>query len=505
MSDILQQPDTWSLQLLQQIAAYLRQHTYPTYVVGGSIRNLLLKTSTTDWDLTTSGNVHHLARQLANHLSASYAHLHEKASRVVIKHDHQELIVDIAPLQGASIEEDLHSRDFTINAMAHRLDTLVDALNGTASLELIDPLHGLADIQARHLRAVNDAIFQQDPLRLLRAIRFLMRYHLTLDTHTEELLTRDASLLQQAAPARIHEELYMILQPAGATQRLRFLDAHGLLTVLMPEFIPARGMPQPPLHYWDVLEHSLESVGMLEYLGTTLQQTPDEIRKSPLEIGEDGDLLVIRDLLQEAQQQHLFTFSAFSTPILKLAALLHDIGKPPTYSVDEEGIHFYGHPQAGVPLAEQIMQRLSASTHDRRLVLQVVSNHMRPGQLSHDTVTERAIRRYFLELGPNGILVALISLADHLAMRGPQPLTQHWQRHLATVRLLLNRYIRERSRIMPPRLLQADELMRRLDLQPGPIIGQLLESIAEAQAEGQVRSRDEALWWAEEQLRKSRE
>jgi len=126
---------------------------------------------------------------------------------------------------------------------------------------------------------------------------------------------------------------------------------------------------------------------------------------------------------------------------MKLAALLHDIGKPPTYAVDGDGIHFYGHPQAGVPLALQVMQRIHASTQDKRLVQQVVANHMRPGQLSHTTVTPRAVRRYFLDLGPTGIAVALVSLADHIAMRGPLPLLSVWERHLATVRLLLSRYI----------------------------------------------------------------
>src|SRR5262249_37346096 len=126
----------------------------------------------------------------------------------------------------------------------------------------------------------------------------------------------------------------------------------------------------------------------------------------------------------------------------------------------------------------------------------IVAHHMRPGQLSHDTVTPRAIRRYFVDLGPTGIIVALVSLADHLAMRGPEPLTEHWWHHLATVRLLLQSYIRARDHIMPPRLLQTNELIQRLELQPGPIIGQLLESIAEAQADGLIQSKEDALWFA---------
>jgi hypothetical protein len=130
---------------------------------------------------------------------------------------------------------------------------------------------------------------------------------------------------------------------------------------------------------------------------------------------------------------------------------------------------------------------------------------MRPGQLGQDSaVTPRAIRRYFVDLGPIGILVAIFSLADHLATLGPQPRLPAWTRHLSVVRLLLTSYIREREKILPPRLVQADELMSRLKLQPGPILGQLLDMIAEAQAEGTIHSREEAILLAREyvQMRK---
>jgi hypothetical protein len=214
------------------------------------------------------------------------------------------------------------------------------------------------------------------------------------------------------------------------------------------------------------------------------------------------DLTEISLLLQEAEQQGIFSFAGLSAPRMKMAALLHDIGKPVTYSCDEDGtIHFYNHPLAGVPFIEQIMRRLCASTQDRRLAQLVAAHHMRPGQLGQDgPVTPRAIRRYFVDLGPTGIYVALFSLADHLATLGPQPADDAWQRHLGVVRLLLTSYIRERDSILPPRLISPEELVRRLNLNPGPIVGQLLDLISEAQAEGKIHSKEEAIWLAEEHL-----
>ena len=493
--------DTRTLQLLQQASEHLNDHH--AYLVGGSVRNLLLNEPCTDWDIVTSGDAPRLARQLANKLGGHYAYLHDKASRITIKDGEQHILLDIAPQHGKTIEADLHERDFTINAIAIPLSNLIAHLTSNETLQLIDPSHGAADIAACQIRAVNNYVFKHDPLRMLRAVRFMACYDLTIENRTAQMIMRDAPLLTCSATERIREELYTILKPQGGTARLRFLNQHGLFTTLIPEFIVARDMPQPSLHYWDVLEHSLESVGTLEYLATLLQQSAEQLRASHLNTGNEDNLVTLQALLREAEQQGIFSFAALTTPTMKMAALLHDIGKTTTYTVDEEGtIRFYHHPQAGVPLAQQIMRRLSTSTHDRRLVQQVVAHHMRPGQLSNDTVTQRAIRRYFVDLGPAGIYVALVSLADHLAMRGPQPLTDAWTKHLTTVRLLLACYIREREKILPPRLLQPEELMRKLNLAPGPLIGELLESIAEAQAEGRVHSKDDALWLAEERLHK---
>jgi len=517
-----------------------------------------------DWDIVIPGDAHKLARRLAGRLGGHYVSMHEKASRVVVvldsdptanKKHKKEIHLDISPQNDKTIVDDLHQRDFTLNAIAAPLATVVKYLESELSVQgpagaltLIDPCHGQADLQARRLRAVNGEVFRHDPLRMLRAIRLMMRYGLQMDGWTEALMIRDAALLPQVAAERVHDELYAILEPDGASERLRFLDTHGLFTVIFPEFIAARGMRQPAPHYWDVLQHSIESVGALELVGADLSrpspiyrpvmpgdahsriayapsiiapQGGEGIPHTPINGATgtiaaanntipngsvSGDVTEIRTLLYEAQQQGIFSFAALTAPRMKLAALLHDIGKPLAYSRDEEGeIHFYNHPQAGVPVVEQVMRRLCASAQDRRLAQLVAAHHMRPGQLAQGgPVTPRAIRRYFVDLGPTGIYVALLSLADHLATLGPQPATGSWERHLGVVRLLLTRYIRQRDSILPPQLISPEELMRRLKLPPGPVIGQLLDLISEAQAEGAIHSREEAVWFAGEKLNQLR-
>src|SRR5689334_18078719 len=248
--------EAWALHLLQQTVQFFAQQQRQAYLVGGSVRNLLLQEPCIDWDIAIDGDFHKLGRQLANRLDGYYAPMHEKACRVVIKHDAQELIIDLAPLHGNTVEADLRARDFTLNAIAVPLAAAVQYLSDGTSLPFIDPLHGVADLEARTLRVVSDNVFRDDPLRMLRAVRFTMRYGLTLESQTARLITRDADRLWQAAAERIHDELYALLRPAGATQRLRQLDSLGLLSVLIPELDPARNMPQPSLHHWDVFNHS---------------------------------------------------------------------------------------------------------------------------------------------------------------------------------------------------------------------------------------------------------
>lgn len=497
--------------ILQQTAQYFATQQRQAYLVGGSLRNMLLGEACSDWDIVVAGEAHKLARQLADILGGYYARMHDKASRVIVKAETGDITLDIASLHGQSLEEDLRARDFTVNALAAPLD---EAL----SLHLIDPLHGEKDLKARRLKAVNNAVFQVDPLRMLRAVRLMTRYQFSLDTGTQKLIRQDASLLPAVAPERVHDELYAILEPDGATARLHLLDNLGLLTVLIPELMPAKGMRQPNPHYWDVFDHSLETVGTLELIARacvpdTQAHESDAINRVPTHAFDAyahltpnattaSCLANIQSLLQEAEAQGIFSPAELTAPRMKMAALLHDIGKPVTYTTAADGsIRFYTHPQIGAPIALHITRRLSASVRDRRLAQLVAAHHMRPGQLGQDgDVTLRAIRRYFVDLGPVGIAVALFSLADHLATFGPQPLTLAWERHLSVVNVLLTRYIRERDSILPPRLLSPEELMRRLKLEPGPLVGQLLEAIAEAQSEGAISSKEEALWLAEERL-----
>src|ERR1051326_6523735 len=152
--------NTLTLSLLQQITQYFNDTHQQAFLVGGSVRDLLMGNVHTDWDIVTNGDVPRIARRLTNKLGGFYAHLNEKADRVIVKHEGQDITFDFSRLAASSIEENLLARDFTINAIAAPLSSVVEHLSGENALACIDPSEGVADITTRTLRVVKDDVFQ---------------------------------------------------------------------------------------------------------------------------------------------------------------------------------------------------------------------------------------------------------------------------------------------------------------------------------------------------------
>ena len=187
---------------------------------------------------------------------------------------------------------------------------------------------------------------------------------------------------------------------------------------------------------------------------------------------------------------------------MKLAALLHDIAKPQAKAIDEGGrMRFLGHAREGAAIAVNIMERLRFSGKEVRLVEIIVRYHLRPGQMSHDELpSPRAIYRYFRDIGEAGIDVLFFSLADHLATRGPQLILARWQEHAQMVEYVLAQRFQEGGLVVPPKLIDGHDLINVFGMSPGPKVGQLLEAVSEAQAVGELTTRQEALAYIRERL-----
>ena len=188
--------------------------------------------------------------------------------------------------------------------------------------------------------------------------------------------------------------------------------------------------------------------------------------------------------------------------LLKLAALLHDVAKPQTRSTDERGrVRFLGHAREGVGIAGGVMERLRFSAREREMVQEMVMHHLRPGQLSGEGLpTRRAIYRYFRDTGEVAIDTIFLNLADHLATRGAELDFEEWREHAQKLAYVLEQRFREESIVAPPKLIDGHDIIDIFGLTPGPKVGQLLEAVREAQAAGDITTREEALVFVQKRL-----
>ncbi len=467
---------------LREVVQYVAQTFDGIYLVGGTVRDIVSGRGLQgDVDFAVArGSGCDVARRVANHFGGAYYPLDQErdTGRALLAPRNRRLVLDFARIRGDDILDDLTSRDFTVNALA--VDVRTE--------RLFDPTGGLHDLAEGKLRALSASVFQADAVRLLRASRQAAELGLTIDAGTRDQIIRDAPLLANVSGERVRDEFCRLLALSHGAAHLPDVAQLGLLTTVFPELAALRGLKQPAPHKFDAFEHTITAVMALEDLLQTLYGKPDSA----------GAFLQLVEQYRPQVAEYLAgTLSAGRTSavLLKFAALLHDVAKPSCRTVDEQGqVHFYGHEGFGAEMAGAILQRLRFAGAEISWVQTVIRNHMRPLQMVNQPASRRAIYRFFRDSGDAGLAVVLLSLADVRATWGPALAEATWQKHLDVAERLLAAYFQGHEEIVaPPALINGREVMRHLKLSSGPAIGRLLESVREAQAAGEVRTRDEAL------------
>ena len=482
--------------LLTRVARFLTKEGVKPYLVGGFVRDMLLKRQTADIDIAITADAMEIIPRLADALGGKFVPLDELNSiaRVVLfdKETSSHKVkweLDFSSIT-ETIEQDMAQRDFTIDAMAIELGNEV-ALQ--SHYVLIDPFKGYDDLQHGIIRAVSDNIFQSDAARLLRAIRLAAELGFSIDSKTEMLIRQHCHLVTGVAGERIHEEMLRLFAQPQTSKYLADLDDMGLLTSIIPELGMTKGVSQPFIHFWEVFDHSLQTVAAIEYL----------LRKGNWEYtGEDA--LAVVPWSQDLSEHFAREIGSGSTrgSLLKLAALLHDIAKPQTRTIDEDGrARFLGHAVEGAKVVSGILERLRFSSREIKLVELMVTHHLRPSQMSHyELPSRRAIYRYFRDTGDAGTDILFLNLADHLATRGPFLDMPDWREHAKTSEYILEQHAGEESLVAPPKLISGHDLISTFCLEPGHKIGELMEAVREAQATGEITSHGEALGYVKHLL-----
>jgi len=475
---------------VHQLVRRQARHNQRIYLVGGCIRDLLLGHTSRDFDFVVGGDAIQVARQIARELDAAFYILDDERNtgRVILQTSTgQRYYLDFARMRGFQIEQDLKSRDFTVNAMA------IDLLEED---RILDPLNGSLDLRKKILRACSEHSFEQDAVRVLRAIRLSMQLEFQIEKQTIQRLRSAVGLLPEFSIERQRDEFFKMLDGRQIHTAIDLMDRLGVLEVLIPELNQTKGVQQTAPHTLPVWEHTLETLRWLEELYQLLVYGPEFINGENLLVGM-ASLALGR---YRAELQAHFSTSIHAERSLRgllfFTGLLHDIGKPLAQEVQDDGrIRFLNHDRYGAEMSEKIARRFALSNPEVERITLLVKEHMRVHHLASTSnqVSRRSIYRYFRELGESGVDLCLLSLADTLATYGITIPPAQWERELVICRQLLESWFEKRAEtIAPPRLVSGDDLMNRFGLKPGPQLGRLLENVREAQAAGQIHTVDEA-------------
>ncbi len=447
------------------------------WLVGGAVRDRLLGVPTGDLDVVLDGEPRQAARALARAAggAAAFALSEEYGGWRVVARDGA-WQVDFERLRGATLEQDLALRDFTVNAIAEPLGE-----PGATAVEAIDPLDGMQDLARRRLREAGPRAFAEDPLRVLRLVRLAVELDLQPDAVTREHARAHATGLGEVAAERVLMELCRIVDGAQAVRGLELMGEVGATAVVLPELESLRGVTQSHYHHLDVYGHTMEVLAQT----IALQREPASV----VGASELGDALTA--LLEEPLADGLTRGGA-----LRWGALLHDAAKPLTREVRpaDGRVTFIGHDALGARLAGEVLGGLRASSRLQSHVVALVRHHLRLGFLVHQPqpLARRGVFAYLRACEPVEVDVTLLSIADRLATRGERA-QQAIDAHLRLARGMLKDAIEWRAGGPPPPLLRGDELVGELGLAPGPRLGELLEELLQAQYAGEIATREDAI------------
>ncbi len=417
-------------EIKEKVYEKLEKAGFEVYLVGGCIRNILLEKEPKDWDLTTNATPEEILKIFPNGFydnNFGTVGIPVKSQIVEIttfrtERDYLDSRHPSSVQWGKTIEEDLQRRDFTINAMA--LDS---------KFQLVDPFHGQEDLKNKLIHAVGDSSkrFKEDALRLMRAIRFATQLGFTIEEKTWNSIVEDSVLLERISGERIRDEFLKILESPNAYEGIMMLKNAGLLKYIIPELLDGIGLSQvrPGRHHiYDVFTHNIMSMKLCPSID----------------------------------------------PIVKFAALIHDIGKPFCQSKDENGlIIFYNHEIVGAKIAYQICERLKFSKKEREKITKLIRWHM----FSVDEEqTDAAVRRFIRKVGIDNIKDMIdLRIGDRLGSGIPEERAESWR--LKKFKERVEKELAPAAFSINNLAVDGNDIMRILNIKPSRKIGEILQKL----------------------------
>ncbi len=420
---------------------------HKVYLAGGFLRDLILNKSSNDRDLIVSDiSPSSLADEIINMIGGTKVLLDNENEiyRVVLKDKINYL--DITKPVENDLLKDIERRDFTINSLFFDLN----------KEEFYDPHNFSDDIKNKKIRTYDLKNLSDDPLRLLRAYRFKALLGFDIENNVKDFIKENGELLNKSAKERINYELVKMFSGDFIVDSLLDMQKIGFLNVIFPIFKEVEKIPPNTHHHLPLVFHLIETVNNIR----------------------------------------------IKNPYLKIAALLHDIGKPQTWKIEEEtGRHrFIGHEKVGAELARPILQELKFSKKQTDYIVKMIQNHIYPSQLmSSEDRTKSAMIRFVKRLYPDIEDVIELARADRLSARGEAVSDLMVKNNLSNLKELLNFYEEIKPTLIDlPKLLDGKEIMKIKDIPQGPKLREIIDALKEAQLLKTVNNKEEAIKFIQE-------
>jgi len=446
------------------------------FLVGGAVRDYIRKDfNHNDLDFIVAEKLDLFVEVFSKKVKGKIIVWDENDRRVVFRMNGKNIHVDLALLNGASIYDDLNFRDITINAIA--ID--VNFIGENYQDSLIDPLKGIEDIKKKKIRVCSDKAFINDPVRILRVLRFASKFEYNIDDSTFNLMKDSASLINTVAVERLKKEFFSVLNYKKQIRSLDKMIALGLFKYLLPEILEFNNIKQGSQHKYDLFNHSLRTVAMLE-------RAEDEMMNRFG--GADLFKLNLDELIEEGvTRRSLIVFSA----------LLHDSGKTQTAELKGDRVTFLGHEKEGMDINRNISKRIGLGKNAQKIVSELTKYHMRILHLSLlEKLTLRAAKRFIFDTKNISKEIIILSVADALATRDNADL----EKIFIVIEEVLNIFktLNDINDIDP--LLNGNDIMDITGYKNTPEIGVMLKELKTLECSGQIETREDAIKWLKKRV-----
>jgi len=464
------------LSLISRIA---ETHSSNIWLVGGFLRDAccLKGKKLRDFDFCVEKNARSVARDFAKKISSKVIILDEdqQTFRVVLKKAKELYYYDFTLMRAKDFKKDLASRDFTINTLALNISEKKPSL--------IDYHQAKKDLKKKIIRLTSEGVIPDDPLRILRGFAFSAKYGFHIEAKTLKSMAKHKKLLKKVSGERINQELFKIFSSESSYKVIQAMDKLKIIDEVILYISKSRGVNQGPYHHLDVWAHSIETLRQFELLYRRLKKNKEVFSYLNTELAQNRT---------RAQ-------------VIKLACLLHDVGKPAAKKRVKKKTIFHTHEKIGRDMSAKAAKALRLSSREEDILKKLVFWHLRPGYLADQVKpSKRAVYRFFRDTQEQGPAVIILSLSDWRATRGPLTDAIKRKRHERIMLNLVKAHFTRKKQKPLPKLLDGYDIMRKFKLNPGPVIGKALKKIKEEQALGNVKTKTQAYKAAESIVKKKR-